>query len=57
MCCHRQIYLNDFHRKNSENCLLDQEKQKEKPLTVEDVIEQSRKQGRTLKRIRHEVTC
>lgn len=48
---HKQIYLNDFHRQNSENCLADQKALKNKQLTVENVIEQSKKQGRTLKRI------
>lgn len=48
---HKQVYLNDFHQQNSENCLADQKALKNKQLTVEDVIEQSKKQGRTIKKI------
>lgn len=50
---HKQIYLNDFHRQNSENCLADQKALKNKQLTVEDVIEQSKKQGRTIKILKY----
>jgi translation elongation factor EF-Ts len=46
---HKQAYLNDFHRQNSENCLRDQKLLENKTLTVEEVIEQSKKQGRTIK--------
>ena len=44
---HKQHYLNDFHKQNSENCLLDQEELKKKHLTVQDVIKQSLRHGRT----------
>lgn len=44
---HKQHYLNEFHEKNSKNCLLDQENMKKKKLTVQDVIKQSLKHGRT----------
>lgn len=46
---HNQNFLNEFHRQNSEACIRDLEKQKELPLTVDDVLKQSKKQGRTLK--------
>lgn len=44
---HKQQYLNEFHEQNSKNCLLDQENMKKKHLTVQDVIKQSLKHGRT----------
>ena len=47
MLGHPQVYLTEFHKNNSENCFLDQEKNKDKQLTVEDVVQQSYKQGRT----------
>ena len=47
MSGHPQIYLTDFHKQNSESCLLDQEKNNDKDLTIEDVVQQSYKQGRT----------
>jgi translation elongation factor EF-Ts len=50
---HKQVYLNDFHRQNSENCLMDQKLLENKTLTVEEVIEQSKKQGRTIKILKH----
>jgi hypothetical protein len=51
MSGHTQVYLNDFHLKNSEACFLDQEQNKSKPLTIEDVIKQSTKQGRLIQKI------
>lgn len=47
MSGHPQIYLTDFHKQNSENCLKDIEKMKEQPLSIKDVLEQSYRQGRT----------
>jgi hypothetical protein len=47
MSGHPQIYLTEFHKNNSENCFLDQENNKKQDLTIEDVINQSLKQGRT----------
>ena len=47
MSGHPQHYLTEFHKTNSENCLKDLEKSKELPLTIEDVLEQSYRQGRS----------
>ena len=47
MSGHPQVYLTEFHKQNSENCLKDLEKSKEFPLTIEDILEQSYRQGRT----------
>jgi len=49
---HQQNYLNEFHKRNSEKCITEQEQMKEKPLTVKDVIEQSKKQGRNIQVIK-----
>lgn len=46
MLGHPQVYLTEFHKQNCENCLKDLEKSKELPLTIEDVLEQSYRQGR-----------
>ena len=47
MLGHPQVYLTEFHKQNCENCLKDLEKSKETPLTIEDVLEQSHRLGRT----------
>ena len=47
MLSHKQNYLNDFHKQNSEACIKDYEQQKNVPLTVDDVIKQSHRHGRT----------
>lgn len=48
---HKQKWLSDFHQKNSEACLKDFKESKKKPLSIDDVIAQSKRQGRTLKKI------
>ena len=46
-----QLYLNEFHKLNSLACLSDQEAAALRPLTVEDVLAQSRRHGRTTMRV------
>ena len=47
-----QQYLNDFHRRNSLDCLKDQESLKQRSLSINDVIAQSQRLGKfTIKRI------
>ena len=42
-----QQYLNEFHKRNSQACLRDQRSCAQRPLSVEDVLAQSRRQGRS----------
>lgn len=49
---HKQMYLNEFHKRNSENCMSVQEQQQSIALSVEDVIEQGKKQGRNIQIIK-----
>lgn len=43
----KQQYLNEFHRRYSLACQRDQKAQAQQPLTIDDVLEQSRRLGRT----------
>ena len=43
----KQQYLNEFHMHNSLACQRDQKAQAQQPLTIEAVLQQSRKLGRT----------
>ena len=43
----KQQYLNKFHLHNSLACQRDQKVQAQHPLTIDDVLEQSRRLGRT----------
>ena len=46
-----QQYLNEFHMRNSQACLRDRKSCAQRPLSVEDVLAQSRKQGRFMIRM------
>ena len=46
-----QQYLNEFHMHNSLACLKDQKSCARRPLSVEDVLAQSRRQGRSSIRV------
>ena len=46
-----QQYLNEFHRRNSLACLKDQSSCARRPLCVEDVLAQSRRNGRSSIRV------
>ena len=46
-----QQYLNEFHMHNSQACLRDQRSCAQRPLSVEDVLAQSRRQGRSSIRV------
>lgn len=48
---HKQKWFNDFHKKNSEACLKEYNENKKKSLSIDDVIAQSKRQGRILKKI------
>ena len=43
-----QQYLNEFHMRNSQACLRDQRSCAQRPLSVEDVLAQSRRLGRSM---------
>lgn len=51
---HPQFYLSEFHRENSLRCLRDLEQSKLKELSEEDVIKQSKRMGRKIKRLRRD---
>ena len=46
-----QQYLNEFHMLNSQACLRDQKSCAHRPLSVEDVLAQSRRLGRSSIRV------
>ena len=46
-----QQYLNEFHMRNSLACLRDRKSCAQRPLSVEDVLAQSRRQGRSMIRM------
>ena len=43
-----QQYLNEIHMRNSQACLRDQRSCAQRPLSVEDVLAQSRRLGRSM---------
>ena len=43
-------YLNEFHKRNSQACREDLRSSARRPLSVEDVLEQSRRLGRSTAR-------
>ena len=43
-----QQYLNEFHMRNSQACLKAQEFYAQQPLSVDDVLAQSLRQGRSM---------
>ena len=51
---HPQCYLSEFHKENSLRCLRDLEESRKKELSEEDVIKQSERMGRKIKRLRRD---
>lgn len=51
---HSQCYLSEFHKENSLRCLRDLEESRKKELSEEDVIKQSERMGRKIKRLRRD---
>ena len=51
---HPQCYLSGFHKENSLRCLRDLEESRKKELSEEDVIKQSERMGRKIKRLRRD---
>ena len=51
---HPQCYLSDFHKENLLRCLRDLEESRNKELSEEDVIKQSERTGRKIKRLRRD---
>jgi hypothetical protein len=49
---HPQVFLSKYHEENSLNCLRDLEEARKKELRIEDVIEQSERMGRKVKRLK-----
>ena len=51
---HPQCYLSEFHKENSLRCLRDLEENRKRELSEEDVIKQSERTGRKIKRLRRD---
>lgn len=51
---HPQFYLSEFHKENSLRCLRDLEESRKRELSEEDVIKQSERMGRKIKRLRRD---